>query len=77
MILLCNQVFATNSKQVTLENIQAVCASLLAQNENTWYQYRSLLTKAQWNLLTAIAKEEKVTKPHASQFIKKYAKQIF
>jgi uncharacterized protein len=70
--LLCNQVFATNSKQVTLENIQSVCASLLAQNENTWYQYRSLLTKAQWNLLTAIAKEEKVTKPHASQFIKKY-----
>jgi AAA+ ATPase superfamily predicted ATPase len=70
--LLCNQIFATNNRKVTLENVRAICASLLAQNENTWYQYRSLLTKAQWNLLTAIAKEEKVTKPHASQFIKKY-----
>lgn len=70
--LLCNQVFATTIKSVTLQDVQSVSADLLVQNENTWYQYRNLLTKAQWNLLTAVAKEEKLIKPHAGQFIKKY-----
>jgi uncharacterized protein len=69
---LCNQLFGTGSKNINLEQVQATCAEILAQNENTFYQYRNLLTAAQWELLTAIAKEEKVKKPHSLEFIKKY-----
>lgn len=68
----CNQLFATDSNQITTETAHAICAEILAQNENTFYQYRSLLTAAQWELLTAIAKEEKVKRPHSAEFIKKY-----
>lgn len=70
--LLCNQVYASNIKKVTLENVRTISAELLKQQENNFYQYRNLLTGAQWLLLTAIAEEVRVTKPHAAQFIKKY-----
>lgn len=68
----CNQLFGADIKNITEEAIHATCAEILAQNENTFYQYRNLLTAAQWDLLTAIAKEEKVKKPHSLEFIKKY-----
>ena len=41
-------------------------------NENTFFQYKNLLTASQWNLLCAIAKEEKIYQPQAKQFITTY-----
>ena len=70
--MLCNQLFGAGIKNITTENVHATCVEILAQNENTFYQYRNLLTTAQWDLLVAIAKEEKVKKPHSVEFIKKY-----
>jgi len=49
-----------------------VCAEIHNQKEGTYYQYRNMLTQIQWNLLTAIAKEEKVNKPNSKDFIQKY-----
>ncbi len=69
---LCNQLFGGGIKKITVENVHTTCSEILAQNENTFYQYRNLLTTAQWDLLTAIAKDEKVQKPHSLEFIKKY-----
>lgn len=69
---LCNQLFGAGIKKITVENVHTACSEILAQNENTFYQYRNLLTTAQWELLMAIAKEEKVKKPHSIEFIKKY-----
>jgi len=70
--VLCNQVFATDSRNISIETVHAACAAILAQNENTYYQYKNLLTEAQWTLLKAIAKEEKLKKPHALNFIRKH-----
>ena len=70
--VLCNQVFASGIKSILLENVTTACNDILKQNENIFYQYRSLLTAAQWQLLTAIAKETKLQKPHAADFIRKY-----
>jgi uncharacterized protein len=70
--MLCNHIFGTESKNITIDVVHAVSADLLAQHESIFYQYRNLLTSAQWELLTAIAKEEKVQKPHSAEFIKKY-----
>jgi uncharacterized protein len=69
---LCNQLFGAGIKNITAEYVHTACADILAQNENTFYQYRNLLTAAQWELLSAIAKEEKVKRPHSAEFIKKY-----
>lgn len=70
--MLCNQVFATGIKAVKREDTLKVCTELLTQNENTFYQFRSLLTNAQWQLLAAIARETKLVKPHSAGFIQKY-----
>lgn len=69
---LCNHVFASGIKSVSLEDVRNACSDLLMQNENVFYQYRNLLTSAQWKLLTAIAKEGKLLKPHATEFIRKH-----
>ena len=70
--MLCNQLFATNHKNIQLAQVHETCKDLLLLNESIFFQYRNLLTAAQWHLLTAIAKENMVTKPHAQAFIKKY-----
>ena len=68
----CNRVFATGIKDIAINHIRKVCTTILAQNEHIYFQYRALLTIAQWKLLNAFAKEEIVTQPHASTFLKKY-----
>lgn len=65
----CFTLFAKNKKQNTLEDAHETALSLLNLNENTFFQYKNLLTMSQWNLLNAIAKEEKVYQPQAKQFI--------
>ncbi len=70
--VICNQVFAKPIKDVQLHHVHAVCKEVLTQNESIFYQYRNLLTQAQWELLTAIAKETTVSKPHSKDFIKKH-----
>jgi hypothetical protein len=65
----CNYLFATNLKQLTLQVAHEAAAEILKIHENTFYQYRNLLTTGQWELLRAIAKEEQVYQPGARSFI--------
>lgn len=68
----CNRLFAEGYKNITEEEVLTVCGKLLKEQESTFFQYRNLLTKAQWQLLKAIACEDKVHQPNAKAFIKKY-----
>ena len=70
--VICNQLFAKQIKDVQLQDVLTVCREVLLQNESVFYQYRNLLTQAQWELLSAIAKETTVSKPHSKEFIKKH-----
>lgn len=70
--LLCNHIYNTGEINIVSETAANACAEILNQEEVTFYQFRNLLTATQWQLLTAIAKETKVYKPHSSAFIKKY-----
>lgn len=69
---LCNKVFAQNNDKITIEDVYKSCDTILKEQENIFYQYRNLLTKSQWKLLTAIAKEESVSQPTSFGFISKY-----
>jgi len=69
---LCNKVYAQNVKNINLETVYKSCDELLKEQENIFYQYRNLLTKGQWKLLKAIAKEDKVSQPTGINFISKY-----
>jgi len=68
----CNKVYALNKVNITIEDIYSACDNLLWEQENIFFQYRNLLTAAQWKLLKAVACEGKVTQPTGSAFIGKY-----
>lgn len=69
---LCNYVFALPQKQLSLQDVQQAVLEIFEQNESVYYQYKNLLTAAQWNLLRAIAIEDKVYNPHAKRMIQTY-----
>lgn len=68
---LCNRLFQSYDN-VTTKDVSITLNSILEESEVTFYRFRQLFTKGQWALLKAIGKEEKVYKPTASSFIKKY-----
>jgi uncharacterized protein len=69
---LCNKLYASNHKKITLSTAQQIASELLQENEPVFFQYRTLLTSNQWQLLKAIAHEDKVYQPSAKQFIQKH-----
>lgn len=52
--------------------INTVKHQILTENEVNYFNHRNLLTKYQFTLAYAIAKERSVTKPTSSKFINKY-----
>lgn len=70
--VLCNRLYADGQMLISLPIVQSTANRLLKEQEPVFFQYRSLLTSAQWQTLAAIAKEEKVYKPGARDFLYKY-----
>ena len=69
---LCNIVFSLGVRNVTIDEVKDACLQIIKQNEPIFLQYRQLLTPAQWNFLIALAKEEKIKRITAQDFITKY-----
>ena len=61
-----------SGKNIGKEDVLRSAAQILKENEQTFIQWRDLLTSNQWNYLKAVAKEQTLEKPFAAQFIKKY-----
>lgn len=68
----CFSLFLKNNQINTIEDAHSTALDILKLNENVFYQYKNLLTSAQWNLLSAIAKEENASKIQSRKFIEKY-----
>ena len=69
---LCNHVFLKSGKNVDLQDVLLSAQQILKENEQTFLQWRDLLTPLQWNYLKAVAKEQSVDKPFSITFIQKY-----
>jgi uncharacterized protein len=69
---LCNTVFRFTNTEATLDTVKMACTELLQSGEPVFFQYRNLLTPAQWNFLIAVAKEDEVRQPTSQQFIMQY-----
>ncbi|MDQ3048739.1 MAG: ATP-binding protein, partial [Bacteroidota bacterium] len=67
--VVCNRIYSTDIKLITLEVARQECSNLLNEQTTQFLQYRNLLTSGQWNLLKAIARENKVYKPTARKFL--------
>lgn len=69
---LCYTLYAFNRSENDLNDAHEAALAVLKLNESNFFQYRNLLTSAQWNLLTAIAKEEQVIQPQSKKLIGKH-----
>ena len=65
----CNALYAKNKQNITIDLAYKSAFEILEINENTFYQYRNLLTDTQWKLLKGIANQGKLFQPNAKKFI--------
>lgn len=68
----CNMVYQTAGETVTVDDVKAACVELLKRGESVFFQYRQLLTPAQWNFLIAVSKEGEVKQLTAKKFVNQY-----
>ena len=67
-----NRLYERKEKIVTEKLAHQTFATILSEKEYVFLGYRNILTKLQFNLLKAIAKEQGVTQPNSGAFIRKY-----
>lgn len=70
--LLCNRLYNLPNKIIDSQLWKIEADKLLKEQNLMFFTYRDILTKPQWKLLRAIAKENAVTNITASAFIKRY-----
>ncbi len=69
---LCNRVFANSHNTVTDSDWKEQASMLLKEQETMFLSFRNILSKQQWKLLKAIAKEDKTFQPTSQAFIQRY-----
>ena len=69
--MLCNRLYSLHTA-ISIKEVKAVLTEILMEFEITFFRYRQLLSKGQWNLLLALAKEEKTYQPMGKKFIHRY-----
>ncbi len=69
----CKKLFASPKKKIDIHTVKLACGEILDSERSNFLHFRRLLTPFQWQLLIAIAKEEKVFKPQSKDFVQKYA----
>ena len=67
-----NRLYLTSGDVIDKEKIESEFNKILLEQENLYINYRDILPNAQWKLLIAIAKEERLYNPTAGAFIKNY-----
>ena len=69
----CNTLFSSGGKEIDIQSAKTICGEILDEQEKTFLQYRNLLTSNQWQVLIAVAKEDKVYRPQSGEFLTKYS----
>jgi AAA+ ATPase superfamily predicted ATPase len=67
--LICNRIFSSASQKIGTELWKDEADKILKEQEFAFFSYREMLTKPQWNLLRAIAREGIVYQPTSYEFI--------
>ncbi len=68
----CNRIYAGGNKAITLSIARQTASDILLEHEAIFYQYRQMLTALQWQVLSAVAREQKVYSPGSKDFVQKY-----
>ena len=67
-----NRLYSQQMKEITIQDVDAICTLILQENEFMYQNYLALLTENQAKLVKAIAKEGSVTAVNSSSFISKH-----
>ncbi len=70
--LLCNRTFLSSAKKIDSGVWKEEANKILKEQEFVFFGYREMLTKPQWNLLKAMAKDGKVFQPSSADFISRH-----
>ena len=69
--LICNKLYAMEGETSTV-GLREIFHEVLQENALVFANYHRLLSKVQWKLIIAIAKENEVEKPQSATFLAKY-----
>ena len=69
---LCNRIFSLAQKQISKELIYKTLDDILYENRAIYYTFEKMLSKGQFELLKAIAKEDGLSRPTSKEFLHKY-----
>lgn len=70
---LCNRLYSLDVQVINEQVVSSTLLQILKENETYYLNYRNLLTRNQWALLTAIAKENGIQQITSQKFINKYS----
>jgi AAA+ ATPase superfamily predicted ATPase len=71
--LICNRIFLTAVTRITEDTWKEEAERLLKEQEPVFFNYRSMLTRPQWNIMKAAALEGIIYEPTGMDFILKYS----
>ena len=69
---LCNEVFSLSDSKVNMDIVLNSIQTILDGERERFREIRRLITRAQWKMLSAIAKEDNVSQITSSAFLSKY-----
>ena len=70
--LICNRTFTASGRTVKSAQWKDEADKILKEQEFVFFGYRDMLTRPQWNLLKAIARDGKVYQPTSGEFVSRH-----
>jgi hypothetical protein len=71
--LICNRIFLSGSQKIDMKLLHEEAGRLIKEQEPVFFNYRSMLTIPQWELLKAAAIEGELYEPTGMNFVLKYS----
>ena len=69
---MCHSAYNLSTSHIGIDEAKQAATQILQADTIVFNQYQQMLTSGQWNLLIAVAKEEKVRQITSRQFLQKY-----
>jgi AAA+ ATPase superfamily predicted ATPase len=70
--ILANRLYSLHQKTITEADIQNMKDTILKEKEDIYYTLKRVVSKGQWKVLSAFAREGKVYAPYGKAFMQKY-----
>ena len=70
--MMANRLYSSHKKTISAEDLTQMKMTILSEKEDIYNTLKRLLSKGQWKVLKAIAREGKVYAPYGKDFMNKY-----